>query len=60
MFTVQLSVEPVLPLTFPAQVDPARGTALLEPRGVVQLSSDAFSGVENTGNVSPLSKVVMH
>ena len=52
MFAVQLSVEAVLPLTFPAQVDTERRTALLEPRGVVQLASNSFSGVENNGSVS--------
>ena len=49
-----LSVEPLVPLTLPAEVDPATRMALLEPSGVVQLASDAFSGVESSGNVSTL------
>lgn len=47
-----LSVESVVPLTLPVMVDPTTQTALLEPSGVVQLASNAFSGVESTGNVS--------
>lgn len=52
VFAVWLSVEPVFPLTLPVMVDPTTQTALLEPSGVVQLASNAFSGVESTGNVS--------
>ena len=51
VFAVWLSVEPVVPLTLPAAVDSATQTALIEPSGVIQLASDAFSGVESTGNV---------
>ena len=51
MFAVWLAVEPVVPLSLPAMVDAATGTALLEPSGVVQLASTAFSGVESSGNV---------
>ena len=47
-----LSVEPVIPLTLLAEVDSTTQTALLEPHGVVQLASDAISGVESAGNVS--------
>ena len=52
VFAVWLTVEPVVPLTLPAEVDTATQTALLEPSGVVQLANSAFSGVESTGNVS--------
>ena len=38
-----------VPLTLPAEVDPATQTALLEPSGVVQLARTAFSGIERTG-----------
>lgn len=55
MFAVWLSVEPVVPLTLPVMVDPTAQTALLEPSGVVQLASNAFSGVERTGHVSILN-----
>ena len=54
VFAVSLTVEPLVPLSLPAEVSPTAGTALLEPSGVVQLASNAFSGVESTGNVSEL------
>ena len=58
VFAVSLSVEPIVPLNFPAQVDPATQTAHIEPSGVVQLASDAFSGVESTGNVRPTTNII--
>lgn len=51
VFAVYLSVQPVTPQTFPAQVNPLTYISILEPSGVVQLASSTFSGVESTGNV---------
>ena len=58
VFAVWLSVEPVVPLTLPAEVDPATQTALLEPSGVVQLARTAFSGVERTGYVRHFKLII--
>ena len=52
VFAVYLSVQPISPLTFPAQVNPLTEVSLFEPRGVVQLAGSAFSGVESTRSVS--------
>ena len=51
VFAVWLTVEPVVPLSLPAKVNPTTGTSLLEPSGVVQLAASVFSGVESSGNV---------
>lgn len=55
VFSVWLSVDPVVPLTLPAMINPTTQTALIEPSGVIQLASNSFSGVESTGNVSILN-----
>lgn len=60
VFAVYLSVQPVTPQTFPAQVNPLTYISILEPSGVVQLASSAFSGVESNGNVRILCTYIVH
>lgn len=55
-----LTVEPVVPLTLRAQVNPTTQTAFIEPSGVLQLASDTFSGVESTGNVKQTKHNLTH
>ena len=60
VFAVYLSVQPVTPQTFPAQVNPLTYISILEPSGVVQLASSTFSGVESSGNVRILYTYTMY